>query len=290
MFKKLSEGRSKYGLRKYLRRRAANRIDRIFFNSGRAELRRLFADIGLEQGATVVAHTALSRLGHIEGGADTLIDALQDVVGPSGCLVMPAFSIGGNMSSFFDEGAVYDVRSTPSRVGLVPETFRRRDGVLRSLHPTNSVCAWGRDAEALLAGHENSETPFGPQTPYGRLAERDDSYVLMLDTHIHSFLHHLQERVNFPNLFLEDGRTATVIDYDGNRRDVVTRVMRPRIPYFVAVPGAAGPDPDWAILHDYALMFPSRRDREVRDMGYAFGGFPAITDRRAGFRDRGSLD
>lgn len=289
MFKELAEGRKKYGLREYLRRRAKHRFNRVFFSSRKPDLCRALADIGLEEGATVVAHTALSRLGYIEGGAETLIDALQEVIGPSGCLLMPTFSIGGNMSKFFEGGACYDVRSTPSRVGLVPEIFRNRDGVRRSLHPTNSVCAWGAGADQLLADHEKSTTPFGPNTPYGRLAERDDAFVLMLDTHIHSFLHHLQERVNFPNLFLEDRRSATVIDYDGNRRQVETSVMRPRIPYFVAVPGASADKPDWAILHDFALMFPSRRDREVRKMGYKFGGYPSLLERRAEFRRSGFL-
>ena len=238
---------------------------------------------------TVCVHSSLSRLGYIEGGAETIIDALQLAVGEDGCLMMPAFSMGGDMASYVRDLDVFDVRETPSSVGIIPETFRRRPDVLRSRHPTNSVAAWGRGAGTLLEGHENSLTPFGYETPYGRFAERDDTYVLMLDTHLHSLLHHIQERVDFPTLFLDDQAEVSIVDESGKPGTVQTRVMRPRLPYFVAIPSKSGAAPDWAILHDYALLFPSRRLDEVTRDGYRFDGFPAITNRRSELESAGVL-
>ena len=65
--------------------------------------------------------------------------------------------------------------------------------------------------------------------------------------------------------------------------------MRPRVPYFVAIPATSGPQPDWAILHDYALMFPSRRNKEVSDLGYQFTGFTTLIDRKQDLINRGIL-
>ncbi len=281
MLEDLKSGRQKYGLKQYLQRRLRGKINRIFFNSTLDDLVAAFRDVGAQEGMTICVHSSLSRLGHIDGGANTIIDALQAVVGENGCLLMPAFSMGGNMASHLRNADVFDSRNTPSFVGLIPETFRRRQGVERSCHPTNSVSAWGSGTTDLLHGHEDSKTPFGRETPYGRLASRDDAYILMLDTHLHSFLHHLQERVGFPNLFLPDETEASIIDSAGNARSMTTKVMRPRAPYFVAIPPASGQEPDWAILHDYAMMFPSRRQAEVRRMGYEFAGFPALHRRRS---------
>jgi len=48
--------------------------------------------VGLEAGQHVVVHSSLSRFGRVENGADDVIDALEEVITPSGTLVMPTFS------------------------------------------------------------------------------------------------------------------------------------------------------------------------------------------------------
>ena len=289
MLDSLKRGREKYGLKVYLTRQLKGKINKVFYRSDVDDLVTAFRELGARPGITICVHSSLSRLGYVDGGAHAIIDALQRVVGESGTVMMPAFSMGGDMASYVRDLDAFDVRTTPSSVGFVPETFRRRGDVLRSCHATNSVAAWGARAAELLAGHEDSITPFGMDTPYGRFAEMDDAYVLMLDTHLHSLLHHLQERVSFPNLFLDGTADVSVIDEAGIRKTVQTRVMRPRIPYFVAVPSATGTDPDWAILHDYALMFPTRRFAEIKPDGYTFEGFPALIERRKDLASKGAL-
>lgn len=289
MFQKLVEGRKRYGLTTYLRRQARLRFDRVFARVEREGFAASLRELGLKEGSTVVAHAALSKLGYVEGGPDTVIDALQDVVGRQGCIMMPTFPTAGSMADLIDTGLPFDFRTAPSRVGILTEVFRRRPDVIRSLHPTNAVAAWGERAGELIAGHENSLTPYGFETPYGRIAEQNDSYVLMLETHIHSFLHHLQERVAFPNLFLDGDREATYIDRDGSVKTMRTRVMRPRIPYFVAIPAAEGHDPDWAILHDFGLIFPAGRTPIVRSLDYRFEGYQGLFRRRDQFAKSGAL-
>ncbi len=56
--------------------------------------------------------------------------------------------------------------------------FRRSPGVVRSIHPTHSVAAWGAQAEAIIAGHERAATPCGRRTPYGKLLEYDGKILL----------------------------------------------------------------------------------------------------------------
>lgn len=264
-------------------------INRRFFCLDQAKILVALEAVGVKPGMAVCVHSALSRLGHIDGGPDTLINALMEAVGPDGALLMPSFSTAGSMVDWLDEGNVFDVRNTPSRVGLLTEVFRRREGVTRSLHPTSSLAGWGARAETFLLGHENSETPYGPETPYGLLAADDDGYILMMETYIHSLLHHIQERVEFPNMYLPDERSATIIDWEGNTRTVRTRAMRPRIPYFVAIPSLRAAEPDWAILHDFTLVFPRARRREIRKMDYRFDGYPVLYQRRDQLVKKGVL-
>ena len=54
----------------------------------RTELITAFRTAGLAVGDLVLVHSALRKLGPVEGGADTVIDALLEVVGNQGTLAM----------------------------------------------------------------------------------------------------------------------------------------------------------------------------------------------------------
>lgn len=246
-------------------------------------------EAGVEAGDTVCAHSSLSRLGYLEGGPGSLIDALIERVGPEGTVLMPSFPTSGSMLAYIEQGEPFDWKNSPSKVGWITEIFRRRPDVRRSLHPTNAVCAWGKRAEEYLEGHERSETAYGSDTPFGRLSDDPRAKILMIETHVHSYLHHLQERVDFPHLFLEGHREAAYLDRDGTVRHLATKVMRPRTPYFVAI-SDAGDEPDhWAILHDFCLQFPPRRRRECAALGYHYTPYPTIPDRHERMAEQGIL-
>jgi aminoglycoside 3-N-acetyltransferase len=105
----------------------------------------------------------------VADGADTVLDALLDVLGPDGLLVTPTFTF---------RTARFDPRVEPGVTGVLGERLRRRDGAVRSAHPTHSVAALGAGAEELCAGHEElAATDVG--TPLERLA-RADGWVLLL--------------------------------------------------------------------------------------------------------------
>jgi aminoglycoside 3-N-acetyltransferase len=127
--------------------------------------------LGIKQGDVLLVHSSLSRVGFVKGSADTVIDALLDVLGEEGTLVMPAFSFRLGMQDDLESGPPFDVNASPSYMGKITEVFRQRQGVRRSLHPTHSVCALGPKAEHLIKGHETSTTPFGANGPFPKLVE-----------------------------------------------------------------------------------------------------------------------
>lgn len=182
-------------------------------------LRRSFAELGLREGATVLVHSSLSSMGWVEGGADAVIDALLDVVGPAGLLAMPTHT----WSTVHRDQPVFHETLTPSIVGRITETFRRRPGVRRSLHPTHSVAASGPDAAAFLEGHENHDTPCARTSPYGRLVERGGQ-VLLLGVGLERFtlLHGFEEWSGVPWLF-NRREDLSVIRRDGSVLAVPSR-------------------------------------------------------------------
>ena len=48
-----------------------------------------FIQLGLRPGAIVMVHSSLGQIGWTEGGPVTAIEALLEVLGPDGTLVMP---------------------------------------------------------------------------------------------------------------------------------------------------------------------------------------------------------
>lgn len=187
--------------------------------------------LGLVEGATVIVHTSMGRLGPVIGGAQAVIAALLDTLGERGTLVMPAHS--GQLSdpahwqappapeAWWDtirqEMPAYDPTLTPTRsMGAVAENFRTYPGVLRSAHPQVSFAARGPLAERIVAEH-SLQSKFGEDSPLAKLYDLDAQVLLAGVDHGSNTAIHLGEaRAQFPGgRRLREGAPMLV---DGERR------------------------------------------------------------------------
>lgn len=50
--------------------------------------------IGLREGMEIEVHSSLSSFGYVEGGADTVIEALMKIVTERGSVFMPSLCLG----------------------------------------------------------------------------------------------------------------------------------------------------------------------------------------------------
>ena len=123
-------------------------------------------NIGLESGDTVMVHTSLSQIGYVCGGARAVIEALIEVVGDEGTIMMPT-QLWKNLDPEtgvhweVDESdwdiirsnwPPYDKAITPTNtMGAVSEMFRSWPGTIRSDHPARSVAAWGKEFKMTLS-------------------------------------------------------------------------------------------------------------------------------------------
>ncbi len=156
------------------------------------------AGLGVRQGDAVLAHSSLSAFGHIAGGAQAVVDALLDAVGESGTAVVPTHT----WDTVNAANPIFDVRDTPSGVGLVTETFRRQPQAHRGLHPTHSCAAIGPLARSLSDGHEAQVTPCGSKSPYQRLMDCGGKIALLgVTLRVNTSFHALEEQAAVPWLF-----------------------------------------------------------------------------------------
>ncbi|MCF0110154.1 MAG: AAC(3) family N-acetyltransferase [Erysipelotrichaceae bacterium] len=149
--------------------------------------------LGLEEGMVVEVHSSLSSFGYVVGGAQTVVDALIDIVGRTGTILMPMQCsdntepanwinppidpelnpvVRKNMPAF----NVYNTEAV--NMGAIVENFRRREGVVFSNHPTSAFCARGRYAK-LLTNRHSLHFGLSGESPVSRLYELKGSVLLL---------------------------------------------------------------------------------------------------------------
>ncbi len=193
--------------------------------------------LGLRPGEAAMVHCRMSALGHVVGGAETVVRALLDVLGPAGTLMAytgwqdePPDDLGDldeeRRRAHLEEHPAYDPRVALSRRdhGRVAEALRTWPGSRHSGHPEAGVAAMGPLATMITAGHPRDDA-YGAGTPYARLVEFGGQVALLgapLDSV--TLVHHAEavarvpgkRRVSYGMPVLQDGgrvwRTFSDID------------------------------------------------------------------------------
>ena len=241
--------------------------------------------LGLKPGAIVVVHSSLSGLGPVDGGANAVIDALVDALGPEGTLLMPTHPAR--------DGRTFDPVTIPSDMGVISETFRLRPGVLRSRHPYHPVAGYGARAEEILSDHEESAAPDGPETPYGRLITLGGRVLhIGCDLDTMTLLHTVEAELDLPYLrelemkYVDrngDVRAMTIRRCPGGHRGGVLKFDRLFRAEGAMAVGTIGP----AVcrLIDAPRAAAIMRREMSRDPGFALDENPNCAD-CAGYREK----
>jgi aminoglycoside 3-N-acetyltransferase len=139
--------------------------------------------IGIEAGDTLVLHSSLRAIGRVEAGAETVVAALLDALGPAGLLIAPTYTYSTRR---------FDPATDKSQTGAITEAIRRWPGAVRSWHPTHSVAAIGAGAAELCAGH-HLVGPVGFGSPLDRAAQQGGKVLLLGVGHVANSTIHVGE-------------------------------------------------------------------------------------------------
>ena len=189
-----------------------------------SSLRTDLETLGLEPGDSVLVHAALRKVGPVAGGADMIIAALRDAVGPQGTILAYADWQGlddvlANDEVFNDPAIRPDIpafdpktsRATRSN-GALPELLRTTPGALRSGSPGASCVAIGGRAEWFVADH-SLDYGYGPDSPFGELVAAEGKVLMLgapLDTM--TLLHHAEHLADIPGKRVIRYETPILID------------------------------------------------------------------------------
>ena len=188
-------------------------------------------NIGVRSGQNIMVHTSMKKFGFVCGGPQVIIEALIEVVGKEGTIIMPT-QTWKNMDPEYgvhweepeewwdnirENWPAYDKDITPTNsMGAVAEMFRKWNGTLRSDHPVRSIAAWGKNAMYITSNHDLSDI-FGETSPIAKLYDLN-GYVLLLGTGYdkNTSIHLADVRANYPSKHME--QNSCVVIKDGKRQ------------------------------------------------------------------------
>jgi aminoglycoside 3-N-acetyltransferase len=176
-----------------------------------SQLARELETLGLRPGGVVMVHCRMSALGHVIGGAETIVRAVLDALEPEGTIMAytgwqdePPDDLDAldeeTRQAYLGEHPAYDPRVALSRRdhGRVAEALRTWPGALHSGHPEAGVATVGPLAGELTASHSYDDA-YGAGTPYARLVELGGQ-VAMLGAPLESItlVHHAEAIARVP--------------------------------------------------------------------------------------------
>ena len=115
--------------------------------------------LGVRPGDVLEVHSSLSSFGHVEGGAETVVEALKEAVTEEGTLFMPALRLSPPVPLTDEDralGLTSRIRILPpdaprTAMGAIADLFRVQEGTVVS-DGVFRVAAWGKHAGEALTG------------------------------------------------------------------------------------------------------------------------------------------
>ena len=173
------------------------------------ELQELFIELGVEPGRVVMVHGFIPSLGRIEGGYETLFNALFSIVGDNGGIIVPTFSYS------FTKSEIFDVRNTKSTVGDFTNHFLKLNDCYRNLEPNFSMAGIGNSIKDIIL--RDRELTFGKNSIYEKIEDSDVLFLLLgigWDQGLSYFMH-LEASYAVDYRYNKEFK-GELINYDGN--------------------------------------------------------------------------
>ncbi|MDG2088405.1 MAG: AAC(3) family N-acetyltransferase [Arenicellaceae bacterium] len=131
----------------------------------------IWKNIGLSTGDSIVCHSALFKLGKIEGGVQSILSTIIDTIGETGNFITPTFTYS------FMRNEIYDVDNSPSTVGILGDIVRNSNESVRSLDGNFSWSALGKDRENLM--RIDTKESFGKNSFFDKLRGKNGKCLLL---------------------------------------------------------------------------------------------------------------
>lgn len=163
-----------------------------------------FRKIGINYGDCLIVHSSLKKFPFIIGGAKVVVDALLEVVGDDGTIVVPYQRVDNTEPSNWEFPSVdlesvnyirenfpaFDINSSEDyKMGALIKNIRIRKDVVISKHPVFAFLAIGKMAK-FICNHQNLDHPLGLMSPLEKLYNlKSKTLVIGLDYDVATIMH-----------------------------------------------------------------------------------------------------
>lgn len=171
-----------------------------------------FQKMGLTSGDIVLVHSSYKSFGGVKGGPQTVIDAIKSIITNEGTLIVPTFNYD------FCDGKQYDIKKTPSKMGIISEIIRINSDSKRTIDPVFSFSVIGKYRDYLT--NLKSVHSFGPNSIFAKLRELDAKIMIIGLSYNKSmtFFHHIEEIVGCDYRYFKEFN-GTIINYNNVKQD-----------------------------------------------------------------------
>ena len=186
------------------------------------DIKKQLSAMKLPKGSTVLVHSALSKVGEVEGRGDGLIDALKEYVCENGGLLCIPTHTWANLGR--SDVITLDLAEPSTCIGTLPNLAAKRTDACRSVHPTHSMAVFGDGAKEFASGEELFDSPADPRGCYGKIYEKG-GYILLVGVghNRNTYLHCVEEMLGVENRLDKNIRRVTVRCADGIIEERFTR-------------------------------------------------------------------
>ncbi len=159
-------------------------------------------NLGIKTGDIIFSHMNLGLFGIPKRGLteenlfNTFFEAIFEVIGEEGLLIVPTFTYSiGN-------GEIFDVDNTPSKMGLFAERLRKKEGSIRTLDPMLSVCLYGNKRKLWKNGNVIISTESYGKGSIWDFMYKNDAVICNFNLDAAStFIHYIEKKYSVPYRF-----------------------------------------------------------------------------------------
>ncbi len=170
LIKVLSKERQKY--LKSLEYKSKKGLSEKFPKISEEKLRTVLTnELHIQRGDHIFVHASLDMI-HTDLTPMDIVKIVLDIVGEEGSLSVPTFTKYLSKDWMLMDKD-FNIRKTPSGMGIFSEMVRRDKNAVRSLHPTKSVATIGKIAHSILDEHHLDIYQFGKKSPFYKLLNYD---------------------------------------------------------------------------------------------------------------------
>jgi len=146
----------------------------------------LFNDAGIKAKDIIMLHASFKKIRTAFDDIlpEEFISDLLNRITTEGSLIVPAFTYC--FKKTYGSHEIFNILDSPSKVGIISESFRKMEGVIRTSSPTHSFSLWGKVTK-FIDQNNSPESPLGKGSVLEWFSTQSDSHLLFLGTDFNSF-------------------------------------------------------------------------------------------------------